>query len=525
MPSPAWQTYLFPHRSHDTPAVVRLILAGLSGVILSFSYRGAYLSLYSWFCLALLIASILRARPLVAFGCGFLHGVFFVVTSVPWIAQVLSVHGDMSLAAGWGVLLLIASIWGGAIGLFGVTLQRTGQHSMALALIATPFLWVATEAFRTFLPEISFPWSLLGYPTAGNPALVQLTTITGIYGLSFVVASFNALLIWSVSGGKHELRGRMTTAAGVLAVLLLVQWIGPRFVPRAEAHHIVRVVQPNFPENEPNVDDWYTKHKSDLAQLEKLSLQPSPSGQQSDLLIWPEAPAPFSFQDPRFGPYIGHLSSEFHRPIVAGVIEWKRNSDQVGSSLVPYNSAAMLNENGQRTFVYDKIHLVPFGEYEPFPLIHKLVHNISGTFHKGRARRVGSFSNGNTFSVFICYEAIYPGEVREFVNRGAQLLINISNDGWFGASEAAEQHLRMARVRAVENRRWLVRDTNSGVTASIDPYGNMTRVLQRDTRGAADLPYDFRADKAFYTRLNDWVAWMCVSVSGILIVATFRKAK
>ena len=344
-----------------------------------------------------------------------------------------------------------------------------------------------------------------------------------------MVASINALLIWSVSGGKKKLRIRMATVAGVLALLGLVQWFGPRFVPKAEAHHVVRVVQPNFPENQPYVDDWYTEHQADLAELERLSLQPSPSGQQWDLLIWPEAPAPFSFQDSRFNAYMGRLSHGFDHPIVVGVIEWKPISDQVSVSTravpVPYNSAVMLNEKGGRTFEYDKMHLVPFGEYEPFPLLHKIVHNISGAFHKGKEHRVGRFSNGNTFSVFICYEAIYPGEVREFVNRGAQLLINISNDGWFGTSEAAEQHLRMARVRAVENRRWLVRDTNSGITASVDPYGNMTRVLRRDTRGAADLAYDFRTDRTLYTRFKDWVAWVCVSVSGVLLLVTFRKVR
>ncbi len=101
------------------------------------------------------------------------------------------------------------------------------------------------------------------------------------------------------------------------------------------------------------------------------------------------------------------------------------------------------------------------------------------------------FPNGDTFSVFICYEAIYAREVRQFANRGAQLLINISNDGWFGTSDAAEQHLRMVRVRAVENRRWIVRDTNSGISASIDPYGNVERVMKRDVRDSADLSLRF----------------------------------
>jgi len=533
MSSQAWHTYLRPYRSPETPAAMRLILAILSGALLSLSYRGSFSSLYSWVCLALLLACVLGARGWAAFSCGFLHGLVFPLTCVPWIAETLSVHGGMSMAAGWGVLLLIASAWGAIVGLFALAVQRLSKRSVTLALVAAPFLWVSTEVARTYLPEISFPWALLGYPAAGNPALVQLTTLTGIYGVSFLVAAFNALLVWSDSARTPEnTKRRWGAVAAVAAVLFLVAWIGPRFVPKAEAHHVARVVQPNFPENLEYAGDWYADHKADMEELERLSLRPSPAGHSPDLLIWPEAPAPFSFSDPHFGPVISHLAQEFHHPVVVGIIEWKPGTETTHgvphSTFVPYNSAAMLNEWGQRTFSYDKMHLVPFGEYEPFPLIHQVVTSVSeevGGFRKGKERAVGKFSNGNTFSVFICYEAIYPGEVREFVARGAQLLINISNDGWFGTSQAAEQHLRMARVRAVENRRWLLRDTNSGISASIDPYGNMLRAMKRDTRDAADLPYDFRTDKTLYSQWGDWFAWMCAGVSVILVILTFGKAK
>ena len=141
---------------------------------------------------------------------------------------------------------------------------------------------------------------------------------------------------------------------------------------------------------------------------------------------------------------MSRLVERFRNPMIVGVIEWKPQVAQMNGTRqatnVPYNSAAMLDDQGQRRFSYDKIHLVPFGEYEPFPLIHQVVSSVSeevGGFRKGTDRNVGQFPNGNTFSVFICYEAIYAGEVRQFANRGAQLLINISNDGWFGTSEAA----------------------------------------------------------------------------------------
>ena len=532
MASRPWYSRQGSLLSPEFPAVARLLFAGLSGAILSLAFYGSHPSFYSWFCLAILLFSLLGARARVAFFCGFLHGLIFVVTCVPWVAEVLSVHGGMSVAAGWSVLLLIATIWGCSIGLYTWMVQRLSLRSVGLALFGAPFLWISTEVLRAYLPEISFPWGLLGYPAAGNPALAQLTTITGIYGVSFLVAVFNSLLIWIVASPSERKKNRLAVGFAVLAILLAVQIFGSRFVPTASASHVARVVQPNFPENEGYVGDWYADHKADMAELEQLSLRPSSGSRQPDLLVWPEAPAPFSFQDPHFGPYISHLASEFRHPVLVGIIDWKPILE-IGkgiprTGLVPYNSAAMLNSMGQKTFMYDKIHLVPFGEYEPFPLIHQVVTSVSeevGGFRKGTARNVGHLSNGSTFSVFICYEAIYAGEIRQFANNGAQLLLNISNDGWFGKSVAAEQHLRMARLRAVENRRWLIRDTNSGITAAIDPYGNVTRVMQRDTRGSADLPYDFRTDKTVYTRFGDWFAWMCVFVSAILVLLTFRKAK
>jgi len=528
----AWKSYLLPHSSPRTSALARLALAAASGALLSLSYRGSFPQVFAWFCPALLFSTVLGARARVAFGCGFLHALLFVVTCVPWIADVLAVHGGMSVAAGWGVLLVIALVWSTAQGLTTWAMQRLSLRSFSLALVGAPFLWISLEMFRTYLPEISFPWALLGYAPAENAALLQMTTITGVYGLSFLAAAFNALLIWTDCAPPEGKKPRLMVLGAAILVLIVIGWMGPRFVPHAEARHKARVVQPNFPENTQYLGDWYADHQADLSALRQLSLRPSPGPQQPDVLIWPEAPAPFSFQDPRFGPYISQLATDFGHPVIAGVIEWKPGRQFIRGAerdvLLPYNSAAMIDSAGQKTFGYDKIHLVPFGEYEPFPFIHQVVTSVSaevGGFHKGTDRAVGQFPNGNTFSVFICYESIYPGEIRAFVYRGAQLLINISNDGWFGTSGAAEQHVRMARVRAVENRRWLVRDTNSGITASIDPYGNVTRVMGRDVRDSADLPYDFRSDSTLYTRFNDWFAWMCVAISAILVLLTLRKVK
>jgi apolipoprotein N-acyltransferase len=344
------------------------------------------------------------------------------------------------------------------------------------------------------------------------------------------VAGFNALLAWASASYSVKIGKRIAYPAAATAALLIAAWAGPRLVPEAHAHHFARAVQLNFPEVESFPADWFQAHAADLEEIERISL--APSAASPDLLVWPEAPAPFSFQDSQFAKIASSLAIRLGHPFLAGAVEWKSPVDPSDvaphGSLVPYNSALLFDAQGQRVFVFDKIHLVPFGEYEPFPLIHRVVRSVSdevGGFHKGNKYVVGQLPGGNRFGVFICYEAIFPGEVRRFAAGGAQLFINISNDGWFGRSSAAEQHLRMARVRAVENRRWMLRSTNNGFTVSVDPYGRVFEPLPPDGRAAADLPYDFRTDQTLYTRFGDWFAWLCVLVSVILVAATFRKAK
>ncbi|HEY2459541.1 MAG TPA: apolipoprotein N-acyltransferase [Candidatus Acidoferrum sp.] len=506
----------------------RLVIAAVSGAALSLSYTGFYWSVYSWVCVGVLLLAIFNARGWVAFGCGFAHAVFFVLTSLPWIATVLAVHGGLSRVAGCAVLLLIAAVFGILTGGFAWVVRRLAERGVVWACAGAPFVWVTFEFARAHLPEIGFPWNLLGYPAAGNLALVQMASVTGIYGLSFLVAGFNALLAWACVARRRGVQRRFAMVVGAAAGIVLVMLIGPRFVPQAAAGHYARAVQVNFPEVDSYPENWFETHGGELDEIERISL--APSSKRPDLLIWPEAPAPFSFEDARFAPLGSKLAVRFGHPFLAGVIEWRAQRQSVAggerNTVVPYNSAVLVDTLGRNVFTYDKIHLVPFGEYEPFPLIHQVVTSLSnevGGFRKGSKYVVGQLPDGFRFGTFICYEAIFPNEVRRFAVNGAELFINISNDGWFGRSAAAEQHLRMARVRAVENRRWLLRVTNNGYTASVDPYGRMVEPLPADVRAAADLAYDFRTDETIYTRYGDWFAWLCVVVSVILLGVTFWK--
>jgi apolipoprotein N-acyltransferase len=523
----SWTQFFPRYPGSATPAPFRLLCAAVSGAALSLSYTGYYLGIYSWLCIALLLIVVLDARLRIAFACGFIHSLAFVLTSVPWIATVLAVHGGLSRLGGWGILLLIASVFGILTGTFAWCVRRIAQRSLALACVAAPFMWVTFEFVLAHLPEISFPWNLLGYPASANLALLQLTTVTGIWGLSFLVAAFNSLVAWTVLAVAPAPKTRVMTLAVSAALIVAVMAVGQPFIPRSSANHYARAVQPNFPESPIYPQDWFAVHAHDMDEIERLSL--APSNHSTDLLVWPEAPAPFSFEDPQFARRASQLAIRFHHPFLAGVIEWEPTPEIAASphaQLAPYNSAILIDPQGQKVFVYDKIHLVPFGEYEPFPLMHSVVASVSdevGSFRKGSKYSVAHLPDGYTFGTFICYEAIYPGEVRHFAAKGADLLVNISNDGWFGRSAAPEQHLRMARVRAVENRRWLLRVTNNGYTASVDPYGRIFSPLPPDVRAAVDLPYDFRTDETLYTRFGDWFPWLCIIVSAILLTLTFAK--
>ena len=499
--------------------IVRLLLAMGSGVALAFSFPNYNLPLLAWISVAMLMLAALNGSTREAALYGFLNGAIFYPVSVPWIDTVMQQYGNVSPLAAAGILSLIG-IAGGLISLvFAVLVSRLGKSGIGLACMLAPFLWVVLEFARTHLPIIGFPWNLLGYAASGNLALVQLTSITGIYGLSLLVAAFNAVLVWAIAARSKR---SMLTTAGSAIGLILIAWIGPRFVPGAKADHVAHLVQTNFPQSESYPSDWMDLHASDMQQLEQISIDAA--RKSPGIIVWPEVPAPFSLQDQKFAAVaqnIAHLSGEdFGQYFLVGVVDWKLDANRQWQAS---NSAVLLGPTGRREFAYDKIHLVPFGEYVPYrkwlTFANSLVAGI-GDFTPGHSYEVGNLPGGR-FSVYICYEAIFPDLVRRFVARGAGVLINISNDGWFGHEAAPAQHLMMARVRAVENRRWLLRCTNTGFTVDVDPYGRTVASLAPYIRGELDAPYGFRTDLTPYSRWGDWLAWLSILMVVILVAGDF----
>src|SRR5256885_6689198 len=216
-----WFAFLDSQSGEEIPTAVRFFFAALTGAGLPLSFIGLNLQIYSWVSIGLLLMLAMTPKPRVAFGCGFFHAIAFVLTSVPWIATVLSVHGGLSPAGGWSVLLLIAATWGVLTGGFTWCVNRIARRDAKLACVAAPFLWVTFEFIRAHLPEISFPLNLLGYPARTHLAIVQLTTVTGIYGLSFVVAAFNSLIAWADVAKTTTIGKRLGIIVSVAALILL----------------------------------------------------------------------------------------------------------------------------------------------------------------------------------------------------------------------------------------------------------------------------------------------------------------
>ena len=491
----------------NLPRYARVLLAIGSGAALGLSFPNYNLWPLAWVALGMLVLASSGAKLKEAPLYGFLHGQVFYPVCLPWVDTVMRQYGNIDPLISAAFVGLIGFIGGLICTMFSTGVALASRKSKLLACALAPFLWTALEYFRTNIPIIGSSWDLSGYPVTRNLAFMQVTSVTGIYGLCFLIAAYGSLVAYAVMD-RSKKAWRITALATV--ALVLIGWIGPHLVPTAAPRYVAHLVQTNFPQSESYPADWMTIHAGDMAKLADISITAAKA--EPGLIVWPEVPAPFSLTDSIFAKDASGIARESGSYFLVGVVDWKR--DAQGKWLAS-NTAVLLNPAGARIYSYDKIHLLPFGEYVPLrgwlTFAKKLTADISD-FTPGSVYGVGQVPEGK-FGAFICYEAIFPSEVRRFTAGGAQLLITISNDGWFGRSSAPEQHMMMARVRAVENRRWLLRDTNNGYTESVDPYGRTVAQLPLDIRGELDAPYDVRSDLTPYVRFGDWFSWMSIVVT------------
>ena len=504
-----------------------LVLFSAALQILSFPLPGLYF--LSWIALTPLLVAILHARypdtiqldesqklipatPWQGFLLGYACGVLWYLGTCYWVYDTMHQYGGLSVPVALLVLLLFALYLGLYHGLFGLlvsVLARRDSFSR-MALVCAPCLWVAVELARTRVS--GFPWDLLGITQIDNVPLTRIATVTGVYGLSFEILLVN--VAFAAAFVLHRSRRKTLFRASLAAVLLLQagRWVT---LPPIAADRIAVLLQQNLPEADEAWTDAHTQAM--LQEFSTLSLNAAANSRpHPDLIIWPESPAPFQTNDPAFREPISNLARQSQAWLVIGSIG-------VDNPQTYFNSASLVRPNGDWDGRYSKIHLVPFGEYVPFPSVF--------SFAGGLTQAVGNFTRGTSraplqagdqrLGIFICYESIFPNEIRQLVNQGADVLVNISNDGWYGDSGAWSQHLNQARMRAVENNRWLLRDTNTGLTASIDPYGRVVGRLERKTRAALAAPYALTKVTTFYSERGDWFAYLCAIISIGALVARF----
>ncbi len=476
----------------------------------------------------------------------YLMGVLWYGGNCYWIYQTMLYYGGLPPSISAGILILYSLILGLYFAVFGFCVTLIGKcfRGPAAALLSAPFLWVAVELLSSRLTKV--PWDLLGYSQVDNFLLDRLAPLAGVYGLSFVLMAGNALVAHGLLQRRSD-SGLARFAAALVLVLILQN--GYRLnPPPAPVQATAVLVQQNLDVNQDNTwpGPYYQEHVDEFIQLSGHTCGPylagmpeldaytvipdcPPQPRSPGIVVWPESPGPFFDKDPRFLRALRTVALKENAPVVAGNI----GIDPHGLSADRYNSALFMSPEGKVLGRYDKVHLVPWGEYIPFKSFFSFAKNLTqqaGDMTHGWRRMVFS-TGGHSFGIFICYEEIFGNEIRIFVENGAQVLVNISDDGWYGDTCAPWQTLNMARMRAVENRRWVLRDTNTGLTTVIDPFGRLTASVARHARTSLAARYGYRSDLTFYTRHGDVFAMLCGIISllmifaGLLVRARRRAAK
>jgi apolipoprotein N-acyltransferase len=523
------------------------VLAALSAVLLDFCFPVAgpmpqWRGSVAWVALVPLLWAILRERVAEhprflrhAAVTGYVCGVLWYILNCYWIYQTMLYYGHVPPPGAAGIVVLYSAVLGlyfGAFGL-GVAFFRR-RFGLMRALALAPFLWTALELAGARITSV--PWDQLGYSQVDSLWMTRLAPWTGVYGISFALMLSN---VWFVAVwlGRKQLRAGVQIGVSVAVLVLLflnARWSEPAPAPTSD---YAVFLQPNIDVEPP--DDWKgSEWQGDVNWLvdaarqnctpafEGMPLAETPVPARScpqntgapGMVLWPEVGSWFRSDDPRTLALLRAVTGSARAPFIAGMV----GQDQADI----YNSAVFVNADGAVAGRYDKIHLVPFGEYVPYRNLFFFANHLTrqiGDFTRGRTRSV-FHADGHTFGVFICYESVFADEVRQFAKNGAEVLVNISDDGWYGDTSAPWQHLNMARMRAIENDRWILRDTNNGVTAAIDPEGRVTESAPRHTITSLVARYGYKSDLTFYTRFGDVFAQFCCVVCGVaVILGLFRR--
>jgi apolipoprotein N-acyltransferase len=489
--------------------ILNWILSLASAVLLVLLYpRFNYVWLAPIALTPLLIACVRERRWKWRLGFGYAAGFVYWFGLCNWIEWTLAHHAGVSDFVAWLLFILFCLYKAVQMAVFAALAGPLLRTPIAVPAVAA--LWVALERTHSWT---GFQWLNLGNTGSDMSVPLRLAPITGVWGISFVFAMLSAAIALIVTRRFFRAGPPFQTAWLLLLPLVVLLPEPPRF-ERGNAAAIV--VQPNLDDETQWTPDLLRRTEDRMI---TLSLSPLLSrGNPVEIVVWPEAPAPFYADEPDFLAVASSIARNAHAAFLAGVVG-RTPSDE------PLNSALLVGPDGAVTSRYDKVNLVPFGEFVPWPfgLVVDKVSKEAGDFVPGR-NVVVSRLDGHRIGAFICYESVFPSYIRRFTQSGAEVLFNLSNDGWFGKSQARYQHLQIVRMRAAENARWIVRATNDGITAVIDPAGRLLRTFEEYREVAGRLQFRYRDGLTFYVRFGDWFVILCalIAAAGLCLSAVPR---
>lgn len=495
--------------------VTHYLAAAVSGLLITLSFPNWNWDILVWIGLAPLFWAIQEERPWRAFFIGAVFGVAHYLTLLYWIYHVIQFYGGLPWFLSIAVLLLLTCYLALYPAAFcTVTSYLTRSLNLPLMAVA-PFVWVSLELLRAHL-FTGFPWGLLGQALYERLAFIQIADLAGVYGISLIIVAANAAL-YSIFLGSGTFRKRFISLPTAVAFCLVaVTFAYGQFRLDRNEHPEAKKIRVALVQG--NIDQslkWEpSNQQATIDTYETLSRKAVHDGAQ--LIVWPETALPF---------YYG-LDQKLTRQVRAFLqqsgVYFVLGSPAViqkGEQLELRNRAYLISPQGATIGFYDKTHLVPYGEYVPlrswFPFIKKLV-VAAGNFSSGEPGKTLHYPGGE-LGPLICFESIFPYLSRAQTNNGAELLVNMTNDAWFGRSSAPYQHMSMLVFRCVENRRYGIRAANTGISAIISDKG---RILAQSPifkpyliEGEAEL----LDGKTFYMRFGDVFAYICALFSAAFI--------
>lgn len=495
-------------------------LAIASGILVALSFPNPGFSFLAWVALIPLLMALEGATPLTAFRVGFTCGFSAYALILYWINIVITRYGHLPWAVSIPLYLLL-SAWLALFYALAALAARQGEGAGFKSAFTLPVAWVAGDLLRSFLLT-GFPWAMLGHSQYRILPLIQIADISGVYGITLLIVLANVVFyrVLRASWGKaapYPVKSALVLFLGLISTLyygfdrLNVAGTGDGRPLR------VALIQGNIPQDV----KWSPAFRdSTLAAYERLTREAA--REPLDLVVWPESAVPFFLQDqPREAARIRQLARELNSHLLLGSPAHETRN----GNLTFLNSAYVISPGGETIARGDKLHLVPFGEYVPLgrllPFVDKMVVGI-GDFAAGDEAAplpVGSTRAG----LLVCYEAIFPELARQYVRNGARILVNITNDAWFGSSSAPYQHLAIAAFRAVETRTPLVRAANTGFTAIVDRNGHIRTLtpLFREAFIAGEITPG--RDDSLYVRMGDALAWACLLLAAAVALLSWKR--